>query len=526
VGETGVNRDANLRQLADSGKIWDVLIVGGGATGLGSAVESASRGYSTALLEQADFAKGTSSRSTKLVHGGVRYLEQGDIGLVLHALRERGLMVRNAPHLCRTLPFVIPVYRWWETPFYGLGMKVYDALSGRLSLGHSRILNREKTIELLPTVQRQGLRGGVLYTDGQFDDARLAATLALTLDDLGGTAVNYTRVKGLLKRNGKVSGAVAEDLETGRTFEIKARTVLNATGIFTDGVRRLDDPQARDMLSVSQGAHLVLDFSFLPGTTALMVPKTDDGRVLFAIPWHEHVVVGTTDIPTPDISLEPRAMEQEVEFLLRHARHYLAKSVERRDVLSVFAGQRPLVNEGHGEKTSKISRDHTVITSKSDLVTITGGKWTTYRRMGEDALDHLAEVGHLPPKPSRTAQLRLHGYLENAGDAPERVYGSDLAKIKSLAQEDPRLGQPLHGRLPYMGAEVVWAARFEMARTVEDVLARRTRALFLDARASVEVAAATARLLARELGRDDAWEEEQVRQFTKLAEAYVLAPGL
>ena len=306
-------------------------------------------------------------------------------------------------------------------------------------------------------MQRQGLRGGVFYTDGQFDDARLAATLALTLDDLGGTAVNYTRVKGLLKRNGKVSGAVAEDLETGRTFEIKARTVLNATGIFTDGVRRLDDPQARDMLSVSQGAHLVLDRSFLPGTTALMVPKTDDGRVLFAIPWHDHVVVGTTDIPTPDISLEPRAMEQEVEFLLRHARHYLAKPVERRDVLSVFAGQRPLVNEGHGEKTSKISRDHTVITSKSDLVTITGGKWTTYRRMGEDALDHLAEIGHLPPKPSRTAELQLHGYLENAGNAPERVYGSDFAKIKTLVQEDPRLGQTaapatsLHGRRSCLG---------------------------------------------------------------------------
>ncbi len=517
-----MNRDANLQRLADSEKIWDVLIIGGGATGLGSAVESASRGYSTVLLEQADFAKGTSSRSTKLVHGGVRYLEQGDIGLVLHALHERGLMVRNAPHLCRALPFVIPVYRWWETPFYGIGLKVYDALAGKRSLGHSRILSRKKTLELLPTVQTKGLRGGVFYTDGQFDDARLAATLALTFDDLGGTAVNYTHVTGLLKKNGKISGAVAEDLETGRTLKIKARTVLNATGIFTDGVRRLDDPQAKDMLSVSQGAHLVLDRSFLPGTTALMVPKTDDGRVLFAIPWHDHVVIGTTDIPTPDISLEPRAMEQEVEFLLRHARHYLAKPVERRDVLSVFAGQRPLVNEGHGEKTSKISRDHTVITSKSDLVTITGGKWTTYRRMGEDALDHLAEVGHLPPRRSRTAELHLHGYLGNAGDAPERVYGSDFSKIKNLAQEDTRLGQRLHPRLPYTGAEVVWAVRFEMARTVEDVLARRTRALFLDARASVEAARETACLLARELGRAATWEEEQVRQFTKLAKAYIL----
>jgi glycerol-3-phosphate dehydrogenase len=517
-----MNRDESLRHLADSAKVWDVLIIGGGATGLGSAVEAASRGYSTVLLEQADFAKGTSSRSTKLVHGGVRYLEQGDITLVLHALRERGLMARNAPQLCRSLTFVIPIFRLWDRLLYGIGLKVYDALSGRLSMGHSHILSRKKTLELLPTAKADGLQGGVLYTDGQFDDARLAATLALTLADLGGTPVNYMRVKGLLKEDGKVCGAVAEDLESGRTYEIKASTVLNATGIFTDTVRRFDDPQAKDMLSVSQGAHLVLDRSFLPGTTALMVPKTEDGRVLFAIPWHHHVVIGTTDIPTPNISLEPRAMEQEIEFILHHARIYLSKPAERSDVLSVFAGQRPLVNAGHGEKTSKLSRDHTVVTSKSNLVTITGGKWTTYRRMGQDAVDHLAETGGLPPKPSRTESLRLHGYLENAGDEPNRVYGSDYAKIRDLARENPDLGGLLHKRLPYLAAEVVWAAREEMARTVEDMLARRTRALFLDARASIEAAPETARLLAKELGRDAAWERAQVDQFTELARGYLL----
>jgi glycerol-3-phosphate dehydrogenase len=503
-----LNRNENIQRLADSGKVWDVLIIGGGATGLGSAVEAASRGYSTVLLEQADFAKATSSRSTKLVHGGVRYLEQGDITLVRHALRERGLMAKNVPQLCRTLAFVIPVYKWWQTPFYGIG--------------HSRILSREKTVELLPTVQTKGLRGGVLYTDGQFDDSRLAATLALTFTDLGGTAVNYTRVKGLLKQDGNVCGAIAEDLESGRTYELRARSVLNATGIFTDTVRRLDEPGAKDMLSVSQGAHIVLDRSFLPGTTALMVPKTEDGRVLFAIPWHQHTVVGTTDIPTPNISAEPRPMEQEIEFILHHAKIYLAKPVSRQDVLSVFAGQRPLVTPGHGEKTSKISRDHTIVTSKSNLVTITGGKWTTYRRMGEDAINHLAEVGHLPSKPSRTESLRLHGYLENAGDLPNRVYGSDFALIRALAQENPAWGQLLDKRLPYLGAEVVWAARFEMARTVEDVLARRTRALFLDARAAIDAAPEVARLLAAELGRDQAWELDQVRQFTELAKGYLL----
>jgi glycerol-3-phosphate dehydrogenase len=517
-----MNRDENLQRLGDAGKIWDVLIIGGGATGLGAAVESASRGYSTVLVEAADFAKATSSRSTKLVHGGVRYLEQGDITLVLHALRERGLMARNAPQLCRSLTFVIPLYHWWGAVMYGVGLKVYDALSGKLSMGHSHVLGRARTIEMLPTVQTKGLLGGVLYTDGQFDDSRLAATLALTFSDLGGTALNYMPVKGLLKENGKVCGAVATDLESGRTHEIRARTVLNATGIFTDTVRRLDEPKAKDMLSVSQGAHLVLDRSFLPGTTALMVPKTEDGRVLFAIPWHQHVVIGTTDIPTPNIALDPRPMEEEIEFLLHHARLYLAKPASRNDVLSAFAGQRPLVNTGHGDKTSKISRDHTVITSKSDLVTITGGKWTTYRRMGQDALDHLAEVGKLPPKASATESLRLHGYLENAGDAPNRVYGSDLAKIDQLAERDPQLALLLHKRLPYRAAEVVWAARFEMARTVEDVLARRTRALFLDARAAIDAAPETARLLARELGRDAAWEQDQVRQFTQLAETYLL----
>ncbi len=517
-----MNRDENLGQLADAGKVWDVVIVGGGATGLGSAVEAASRGYSTLLLEGVDFAKATSSRATKLAHGGVRYLEQGDIKLVLHALKERGLMARNAPHLCRTLTFVIPVYHWWASVFYGIGLKVYDALSGKLSMGHSHILGRKRALELIPTVQGKGLLGGVLYTDGQFDDSRLATTLALTLADLGGVAINYMPVRKLLKQDGKVSGVVAEDLESGRTYEIKARTVLNATGIFTDTVRRFDEPQARDMLSVSQGAHLVLDRSFMPGPNAIMIPKTEDGRVLFAIPWHQHAVIGTTDIPVPAMSLEPRALEEEIAFLLHHASLYLAKPVERRDVLSIYAGQRPLVKPDHGEKTSKISRDHIIVTSDSHLVTITGGKWTTYRLMGFDAINHIVDVGQLPPKESITENLRLHGYLENAGDLPERVYGTDLAKIKKLAQEDPGLAQPLHPRLPYLAAEVVWAARMEMARTLEDVLARRTRALFLDARAAIEAAPLAAHLLARELKRDAAWEQDQVQQFTKQAEGYLL----
>jgi glycerol-3-phosphate dehydrogenase len=518
-----MNRDEGIRKISDSSKIWDVLIIGGGATGLGAAVEAASRGYSTLLVEQNDFAKGTSSRATKLAHGGVRYLQQGDIKMVLHALHERGLMVRNAPHLAHPLEFVIPAYRWWEKAFYGIGLTVYDALSGKLSFGRSRVLSRAKTLEHLPTVNTDNLRGGILYTDGQFDDARLALTLALTATDLGGVALNYVRVNGLLKKDGRVAGVVATDEETDRDYKIQARTVLNATGIFTDSIRTFDDPQSKPMLSVSQGAHIVLNRSFLPGKSALMIPHTEDGRVLFAVPWHQHVIVGTTDIPTPNIALEPKAMAEEIDFLLRNASHYLGRPVKRNDVLSIYAGQRPLINAGHGEKTSALSRDHTVITSKSNLVTITGGKWTTYRRMGEDAVDHLAEVGGLPPKSSKSEQLHLHGYLEGTSvENPHSVYGTDYVQIDQLVQENPDLRQLLHKKLPYEAAEVVWAVRYEMARTVEDVLSRRTRSLLLDARASQEAAREVAHLLARELGRDAVWEENQVEQFRKLADNYIL----
>ncbi len=518
-----MNRDEGLQRISEPGKVWDVLIIGGGATGLGAAVESASRGYSTLLLEQADFAKGTSSRATKLAHGGVRYLQQGDIKMVRHALHERGLMIRNAPHLAHVLEFVIPAYRWWEKAFYGIGLTVYDLLSGRLGLGHSRVLSLATTLEMIPTVNQAGLRGGILYTDGQFDDSRLAATLALTATDQGAVLLNYFPVKGLLKQQGQVAGAIATDAETGRDYKIQARAVLNATGIFTDSVRQMDDPEAKQMLSVSQGAHIMLDRSFLPGHAALMIPHTEDGRVLFAVPWHQHVIVGTTDIPTPNISLEPKAMQEEIDFLLRNATRYLARPVTRADVQSIYAGQRPLIKAGHGEKTSALSRDHTVITSKSNLVTITGGKWTTYRRMGEDAINHLTEIFGLEPRPSKTEKLRLHGYLEGASaEDPHSVYGSDYPQIAQLAQESPELGQLLHKRLPYQAAEVVWAARHEMARTVEDVLSRRTRALLLDARASQEAAPEVARLLARELGRDVAWQQAQVEQFRQLAENYIL----
>jgi glycerol-3-phosphate dehydrogenase len=522
-----VNRDAALSRLSEP-EPWDVLIIGGGATGLGAAVEAASRGYRTLLLEASDFAKGTSSRSTKLVHGGVRYLRQGNIALVLEALRERGRLLRNAPHLVRNLSFVVPAYDWWEGPFYDAGLKLYDRLAGGLGLGPSRRLGREETLELIPTLEPHGLRGGVVYHDGQFDDARLAVTLAHTLTDLGGTAINYMAVIGLLKEGELVRGVLARDVESNAEHELRSRVVINATGVFADAVRRLDDPAAAPLLSPSQGIHLVLDRSFQPGASAILVPHTDDGRVLFAVPWHGRVVVGTTDTPVASPSLEPRPQPQEVELLLTHIARYLTRDPTADDVLSCFAGLRPLVHAPAGSRgdTAALSRDHSLVISPSGLVTITGGKWTTYRRMGEDTIDHAAALAGLPEKPSITAGLSLHGWSdppEIPEPAPEGTsYGADAPALDALAAERPGWGGPLHPRLPYRVCDAVWAVRREMARTVEDVLARRTRALLLDARASAEAAPAVAKLLAAELGRDEAWEKEQTAVYQEMARGYWL----
>jgi glycerol-3-phosphate dehydrogenase len=518
-----MNRDQSLDQI-ESTPLWDVLVIGGGATGLGAAVEAAARGYKTLLLEQHDFAKGTSSRSTKLIHGGVRYLQQGNVSLVLEALHERGLLLRNAPHLVHNLAFVVPNYEWWEGPFYGVGMKAYDLLAGKLGIGRSQWLSREETLRRIPTLEPDRLRGGVIYYDGQFDDARLAVNLAQTLHDLGGTAANYVCVTGLIKHGGMVAGVCAWDGEAGGEMTLHARVVINATGVFTDAVLQMDDACAARLVAPSQGVHLVLDKAFHPGDSALMVPHTDDGRVLFAVPWHDRVVVGTTDTPVPEPSLEPRALDEEVEFILKHAARYLTKDPRREDVLSVFAGLRPLVKPADARGTAAISRDHHLMVSPSGLVTITGGKWTTYRKMGEDTVNQAAFVGGLEERESRTKTLPIHGSRPGT-DArdPLSVYGADAEGVRALVREQPALGGKLHPRLPHVAAEVVWAARHEMARTVEDVLARRTRALLLDARAAIEAAPPVAELLGGELGRDAVWRATQVREFTTLAKGYLLA---
>jgi glycerol-3-phosphate dehydrogenase len=501
---------------------WDMIVVGGGATGVGVAIDAAARGYDVLLLEQHDFGKGTSSRSTKLVHGGVRYLEQGNISLVMEALRERGLLLGNAPHLVHDRAFVVPNYDWWEAPFYGLGLKVYNLLAGKYGFGASRILSKEETLERLPTIKTEGLRGGVIYFDGQFDDARLLINMAATACEMGATLLNYVGVTGLTKdADGFIDGVIARDTESGEEFRAQAEVVINATGPFTDGLRRQADASIAPMIAPSQGVHLVFDRSFLPGESAIMVPHTSDGRVMFAIPWHGHTLIGTTDTPVDGASLEPVALEQEIEFILSTAALYLARTPTRADILSVFAGIRPLVKSAAGGGTAALSRDHTIHIEKSGLLTICGGKWTTYRHMAEDCVNQAAMLARLPERACVTEHLRLHGFHPRA-DAfgPLRVYGSDAPAIQDLMRAEPALAEPLDGALPYTGAEVVWAGRREMARNVEDVLARRTRALFLNANAAIRMAPRAAMLMARELDRDDAWQKRQVESFAEIAQNY------
>lgn len=521
-------RKAMLRQLSEVPE-WDVLVIGGGSTGLGTALDAASRGYKTLLLEQSDFAKGTSSRSTKLVHGGVRYLAQGDIRLVFEALRERGLLLRNAPHVVKVQPFVILCYTWWQHFFYGAGLTLYDLLAGRYSLGRTTWWSRKTVLEHLPNAKPQNLKGGIVYYDGQFDDARLALNLAQTCAEQGGTVLNYTRVTGLTKdAEGKVNEVEVLDLESGQRYTLRAKAVVNATGVYVDEVLQLDQPTQKPLVMPSQGVHVVLDKSFLPGEVALMIPETPDGRVLFAIPWQGHVLVGTTDTPLQQLSLEPVALDAEIDFILQTAGQYLRKPPTRQDVLSVFAGLRPLAApDSETEKTKEISRSHKLLVAPSGLVTITGGKWTTYRQMAEDTVNAAIRVAGLPAIPCRTKKLPIHGAIPAAaipmpgGHDELAGYGSDAVALQALQKSEPELNQKLHPDFNYNLAAVIWAVRHEMARTVEDVLARRLRVLFLNARAALEMAPIVANLMARELGKDEVWWQEQVLAFETIARNYL-----
>lgn len=518
--EKGINRAKLLKAATKAGEVWDLVVIGGGASGLGIALEAVMRGYKTLLVEQSDFAKGTSSRSTKLVHGGVRYLAQGDVALVREASIERGLLQKNAPHLVKNQTFIIPVYSFWDRIKYTMGLKLYDWISGRLSLGPSVFVSRKKTIEVLPDVKRKGLVGGVLYHDGQFDDSRLALNLAQTIIEKGGIALNYIKVIGLEKDGSEhPAGVVVEDMETAGVYSIKAKAVANATGVFVDDILKMDNPVATKSVVASQGIHLVLGKEFYSSPHALMIPKTSDGRVLFAVPWHNQVVVGTTDTPVEEPSMEPRPLEKEIDFILKTAGQYLTKKPTRADVRSVFAGLRPLAAPKDGaEKTKEISRSHKIIISPTNLFTIIGGKWTTYRKMGEDMIDALENKLGWKKTATQTAHLPIHGYAKGMDwSDPFYFYGSDADRIKEKSN-----GHWISDKLKINAAQVRWAVQNEMAQTVEDFLARRTRALLLDAKESVRIADEVAAVMAAELHKNNDWKEKQVGAFKALAKQYVL----
>jgi glycerol-3-phosphate dehydrogenase len=488
-------------QQLESTPEWDICIIGGGATGLGTAVDAATRGLKTILFEQHDFAKGTSSRSTKLVHGGVRYLQQGNIKLVLEALKERGLLLKNAPHLVHNQKFVVPNYKWWEGPFYGIGLKIYDWMAGKLGLGPSEFLSKEETLQLAPTLDPEGLRGGIVYHDGQFDDARLAIDLAQTAAWHQGTLLNYFPVTAIVKTNKKVCGVRVKDVFTGKEYEVKSKSVINATGVFTDSVMNMDNPKHKQMISPSQGIHLVVDKEFLPGNTGIMIPRTDDGRVLFAVPWHNKIVLGTTDTPlkTKDhaLLLEPIPLKEEIDFILNHIGRYLSKNPQRSDVRSMFAGLRPLV-KGSSKKTAALSRDHQVNVADSGLITITGGKWTTYRKMAEDAVDIAIEKNRLPEKPCFTKELPLYGHDQPA--MPAEIFTLTTEQLKALIKK---------------------SVEEEMCMTIEDFLSRRTRSLLLDAKAAIEHAPAVASLMAMQMHKDNYWIRQQIDAFKLIANNYL-----
>ncbi len=517
-----MDRNAAWQQLTTVEE-WDILIIGGGATGLACAVDAASRGLRTLLLEKSDFAKGTSSRATKLVHGGVRYLAQGNIRLVKEALAERGWLLRQAPHVCHPLVFVIPVYKWWQKWYYGFGLWLYETLSFHRSLGPTRLLSRAATIAALPGITPEGLYGGVQYYDGQFDDARLAINLAQTAVEQGAAVLNHVAVTGFLHTDTKVTAVKVHDAITGANAVCRAKVIINATGVFADTILQQAERHAQQTITPSQGVHIVVDAGFLPGQQALMIPKTTDGRVLFAIPWRRQLLIGTTDTPVPIIEEEPRALPEEIDFILNNINRYTTTAITYTDIRTMFAGLRPLAAAGQGEtkKTAVMPRDHHVERLSSGLIHITGGKWTTCRRMAEDAITVAVTALAGKAGPCITSGLRVHGYSTAAAGSHLDIYGSDAQHILQLLRDNPRLSALIHPSYPFTLAELHWAVREEMALTVEDVLARRIRLLFTDAKAAIETAPVAAREMAILLGRDEEWVSTQVNSFTALAHNYL-----
>lgn len=521
-----MTRENMIRRIEASEPEWDILVIGGGATGAGVAVDAATRGYRTLLVEHADFGQETSSKSTKLAHGGVRYLQHGDIGLVFEGLQERGRMIQNAPHLVERLQFIIPAYRLFERPYYRFGLGLYDLLAGQRSLGVSKSLSAREVADRIPTISKENLKGGVAYYDGQFDDSRMVVNLVRTAADHGATVLNYASVTGFNYQGKSLRGATVRDRINNRDYTVTAKCVINATGPFVDTLRTMDDPAAEALIQPSQGAHIVLDKSFRKENTALMIPRTSDGRVLFAIPWHGQLLVGTTETPLSETLADPLPQEQEIDFLLENAGRYIAPAPTRADIRGVYAGIRPLVRPQSAKKSADVSRSHTIEVANSGLVTITGGKWTTYRKMAADTVTRAAATAGLPTRRSITESLPIHGYHLNPhlfGNLAS--YGSDALGIIDLQRSLPDGREHLTDDSTITKAEVLWAVRHEMARTVEDVLARRTRALFLNATDAAQLSAPVAQVMAEELDHDGRWQRSQIEQIRSLSDRLLHSTG-
>lgn len=519
-----MQRDKILQQVEQFNDLYDFIIIGGGATGIGIALETSSRGYRTLLLEKSDFTKSTSSKSTKLLHGGVRYLAQGDVALVREACVERGRLLKNAPHLTKNQSFVIPAMGWFDEVKYTVGLKMYDMLAGTYSLGSSQRISKKKALEKIPTMNPDKITAGIVYHDGQFDDSRLAVNVLQTAVEHGAHVLNYMSVINLTRaEDGMLNGVVFKDAETGKEYTKKGKAIINATGVFADQVLQMDKPGADKTIRPSQGVHVVLDKAFLPGDHAIMIPETDDGRVLFAVPWHNKVVVGTTDTPVKNATLEPVALEEEIKFILDTAGRYLTKAPKRQDVLSIFAGLRPLAAPKAGSsKTKEISRSHKIVVSDSLLFTMVGGKWTTFRRMAQDMVEKVESVKDWKKTSSPTKKLKIHGYTTDVNhNDPMSIYGSDKQKIHELAASQTGMDTLISEPLQLMKAQVVWAVRYEMARTLEDVLSRRIRCLFLNAPEAMRIAPKVAQIIAEELGKDLNWQQQQLKSFISVANNYV-----
>ena len=500
---------------------WDIVIIGGGASGLGIAVDASKRGYKTLLLEKHDFGKGTSSRSTKLIHGGVRYLQNGDITLVIESLKERGILKRNAPHLVQDLSFVIPTYDWWASPFYGIGMKIYDMMAGKLGLGKSVIISKGETEKLIPNVNKKGLRGGVIYHDGQFDDSRMAITLALSANPKKTALLNYCNVDGLIKKNNEIVGLSFTDSINSKKYQVKSKVVINATGVFAEDIIRMDQPQIKKMIQPSQGVHIVLEKKFLKSKHAILIPQTSDGRVLFAVPWKNYVVVGTTDTQIKNASEEPKPLKEEIDFILKNASKYMTIKPKKDDIKSVFAGLRPLAATSDKKSTKEVSRSHKIDISPSGLISVLGGKWTTYRKISEDAIDTAISINKLKKKKCKTKKTKLFGYKKKVDFSdPMHVYGSLKKKVESLGGIDDN--NSLSTKFYITNNIIEWSIIHEMALTLEDILARRTRCIFLDSNESKLIAPNVAKKMAEVLEKDQEWIDTELKKFNKLIKNYTV----